>query len=339
MMAAATEKCTSPEAEAVFRWRRANRNIGLVLVPVFAAGAVFGTYIALTEPKVPNRIALFGLIAGVPLVMEGLAIWTLAVYWRAELTIRGDRITLRGVVGQREIDLPDVIKARWWEGAVIRLRTDRTRLAIVFDNFELEDRRRIVDRLRRRLRPDVQTGWNHFAYKLARRERRPGASKLGPNEIVLRPNDWDWYLVPFVVMPGLAAMVAWWSTGVRLFLVVPLLPPVALTMIRAATPAEGMIVAKLSLRSGPHAEGARFVWFLLLWALVGGLGVVAYEVFQSRMAHVEAVFIVGVLLWLGILLVEGGLEDRRWSRREHAAAELAAMARGEAGTDPWRILA
>jgi hypothetical protein len=267
--------------------------------------------------------------------MEGLAIWTLAVYWRAELTIRGDRIALRGVVSRIEIDLPEVIKARWLEGTRILLRTERTRLAICFDNYEAEDRKRIVDHLRTRLRPEVQTGWNLFAYKFARSERRPGACKLGPNESVLRPNDWDRYLVPCLVVPGFVAMVAWWSTGVRLFLVLPLLPPVALTIIRAATPSEGMIVKKLSLRSGTPREAARFVWFLLLWALVGGLGVVAYEIFQFRMPHGEAVFIVGAVVWFGVLLFEGGLEDRRRSRREHEAAELAAKARGEAGTDPW----
>ena len=68
------------------------------------------------------------------------------------------------------------------------MKTASTRFAINLDNYEPEERGRIVSRLRSALAPEVQTGWNLFAHRMQLVEARKARTKPGIRDISsLRP--------------------------------------------------------------------------------------------------------------------------------------------------------
>jgi hypothetical protein len=278
------------------------------------------------------------MMGGIPLIMAGLSLWTLMAHWRAELTIQGTRVAAQGIVRFREIGLLDVTEARWRTrpvGGSVVLRSESTRLSVEFGNYETEESARIVQHLRSVLSPEVQTGWNLFAYKTALLEPRSVRMKPDPDEVLRRRERWDRYLAPTLVVTGLAGIAAWRIAGESLFLLAaPLFPLIGWALMRATTPADGMVAKKLS--SFANRDTTRFLGFLLLWFLTGVAGVIAHDVFRPRLVHPDAIMIVGCAIWVVILLFEAGLQDQREARRDREAADLAAKARGEAGADPWQ---
>jgi hypothetical protein len=323
--------------DATFRPRTYHRNFGLGCVLGFLAWGALGMFGALTDPEIRHRLAAIAVMAGIPLLMAGMSAWVLVAYWRAELTIQGTRLVNRGIFRSSEISLLDVTEARWRTrsaGGSVVLRNESARLSVEFGYYEADESFGIVHHLRSVLRPDVQTGWNLFAYKTALLEPRSGRTKPGPDEVLLRRDRWDRYLVPSLVMVSLAGVAAWRIAGESLFLAAPLFPLVGWALIRATTPADGMVVKKLSSLANP--DTARILGFLLVWFLVGVGGVIVHEVFRPRLTHADAVMIVGGAIWSVILLFEAGLQDRRQARSDREAADLAAKARGEAGADPWQ---
>ena len=129
--------------DANFRMRQWYRNLGIAVVLEFLALGTLGVYEALTEPGVKHRAVAAAMIGGIALVMPGLSFWMLVSYRRHELTVRGDRVTLRGIMQRREIDLREVTEARWVPrpvGGSLVLRSGSTRIPIHFANYESEER-------------------------------------------------------------------------------------------------------------------------------------------------------------------------------------------------------
>ncbi len=293
--------------DATFRMRRWYRNLGVAVGLEFLALGALGVYEALTEPSVKHRAVAAAMSGGIALVMPGLLLWMLVSYRRHELTVRGDRVTLRGIMQRREIDLREVTEARWLTrpvGGSLVLRSGSTRIPIHFANYESEESARIIHHLRSMLSPVVQSGWNLFAYKVASPEGRSVRRKPGPNEFLIRRDRWDRYLVAFLPVTGLIGIIGWWSTGELGFLFAPSIPPLlGWALMRSSTPADGMFVPRLLT---PDTSG--FLGFLLLWFLVAIAGIAAHAVFRPRLAHPDAFAIVGAAIWFGALMFEAALQ-------------------------------
>ena len=75
---------------------------------------------------------------------------------------------------------------------------------------------------------------------------------------------------------GSGGVVSWRILGQPGFLASPLFPLAAWALMRATTPAEGMIATKLS--SIINRDTDRFLPFLLLWFLAGLAGVIVHGV-------------------------------------------------------------
>ena len=127
--------------------------------------------------------------------MTGLSLWMVLAYWRGELRIRGTRLVCRGVIKGQEIDLTQVTHVRWQpagrDGGRIVLLDGSGRIAIDFQNYEIEQCVIIVQYLRSVVEPEVQTGWNLFAYKTVLLEPRSVRLKPGPDEVLIRRQRWD----------------------------------------------------------------------------------------------------------------------------------------------------
>jgi hypothetical protein len=104
--------------------------------------------------------------------------------------------------------------------------------------------------------------------------------------------------------------------------------------LRFGMPAKGMIAPKLSASRNPDLFG--FAWFCLFWGLVAIACLTINERFRPRMEQPDAILAAGCVAWFGVLLFEAFRLDRRQTRREREAADLAAKARGEPAADPWR---
>jgi hypothetical protein len=277
-------------------------------------------------------------MAGVPLFMTGISLWLVLAYWRGELRIRGTRLVSRGVIQYREIDLTQVTNARWQpggrEGGRIVLLDGSARIAIDFENYEIEERAIIVQYLRSLIEPEVQTGWNLFAYKTALLEPRSVRLKPGPGDVLIRRQRWDLYLAPSLVVAALGGIISWRILGQPGFLAAPLFPLAAWALMRATTPAEGMIAKELS--SMIKSDEERFLPFLLLWFFAGFAGVITHGVFRPGQKDLDAFTIAGGSIWFAILLFEAWRTDCRQRRRDREAADLAAKARGEFLADTWQ---
>jgi hypothetical protein len=326
------------QLDATFRLRRWYRNLGLAGVIGYAAWAVLGAFVVATDSKIVHPVAAAALMVGVPLFMTGVSVWVLLAYRLEMLTIRGTRIISRGVIRCREIDLTQVTAARWRpggrEGGIIALRTELARIVIHLENYETEERAVIVQHLRSVLCPEVQAGWNLFAYKTALLEPRSVRMKPGPREILFRRQRWDRYLLPSLVVAALGGIVAWKILGQAAFLAAPFFPLAAWALMRATTPAEGRIAKKLS--SIIKSDTDRFLPFLLVWFFVAVAGVIAHGVFRPGQTDLDVFTIAGGAVWFAVLLFEAGRTDRRQRRRDREAADLAAKARGEALVNTWQ---
>lgn len=315
--------------DATFRLKRSFRNQAAACSLAFAAWCIFTVCVSLADP----RWAWLAFMASVPLLMLGLSLWSLAAYYRHELRIDGDRLVSLGVIRPAEIDLRDVREARWrtWPiGGSLALRGESGRLVINLPEYEAEDRARIIDLLRSALPLEVQAGWNLFAYKIADRLRLPEVRKPGPDEVLVRRGDCSRYFAPLSAAVCLISIATWWLTGDRGILGAPPFVLGLWAWVRWSTPSQGMIVSKVT------GEDARFLRLLLGWTLVAFAGLGAHQAFWPRQEGLDLSLAVGIVVWLGVLLFGVGRADRRKSRRDQEAADLAAKGRGEAVVDPWR---
>ena len=332
-------------------------------LPAFLAWAAFGAYIALADPNIPHRLTALLFFVSVPLFMATLALWILLAYWREELTIRGDRLVHRGVFRVTELDLRDVTESRWRTrptGGSIVLRAKpklrlhercwgigrvlgrgvltprESKLTVNFGNYETTESESLVRHFHAVLAPDVQSGWNLFAYKITTGEPEPPRTKPGPDEILFRRDRWDRWLLPATLVVLLGSVVAWGITREVPFLIPPLMPLALWIYLRVTTPAEGMIVRRLSHTFEPEAR--HFLVFLILWGIVAVVAVFLIDAWRPNQDAPTVPMIVASVIWVTVLMVEAGLQDWRKAQRDREKADLAAKARGKPSSDPWESL-
>lgn len=263
--------------------------------------------------------------------MAGLSAWMVLDYHRGSLSFQGSRVVSQGVVRRVEIDLAEAVDARWRihpVGGSLVVRDPATRLVVNFSEYGRDQRHAIAARLREEIRPEVQSGWNLFAYKTRFGEGGKPRTAPGPGEILATRARWTRIFVPALLATVVLAICLWWWT--RHPSVFAVIPVVALqwAILRAMTPAGGSVERELSRRSNP--ELMRPIAFLLTWAVVGIVGVLGTSRLWSRLPRPEALATVGCVSWFGILLLMARRFDRRQARRDQEAAERAAREREEA---------
>ena len=123
----------------------------LVVVPgVGRPGPLRGA----ANTRQPRSSRSAALMVGVPLIMAGGSILMLSAYWREELKIGNERLTFRGIVRRKDIDLRDVTDARWQtSGSSSALRAESLRHMIHFANYNDDESEWIVHHMRSVLRP------------------------------------------------------------------------------------------------------------------------------------------------------------------------------------------
>ena len=321
---------------------------------MFTAAAVYG---ALNDPNVSKRVMfhLFGLFGA---FMTLNMFWELLFYSRETLTVQGDRLVYRGVVRVVEIDLQDVTEARWLSGGagvlILRtrpmlrlkrrllgigrsvLRPSVSKINLVFEKYEVPERESLVRYFHAALPPDVQKGWNMFAYKVTTGEPKPEPRKPGPGVVLFLRNRWDRWFLPLTLGVFLIGVLDSGMQREVRFLLPTLAPLFSWIVMRATTPAEGKIVPRLSRNFDP--EVIPFLVFASLWLIAGGVAILLINHWQPNQAGLNAPTIVASVIWVTVFMVEVELADRRRRRRTRERADLAAKARGEACPDPWETV-
>jgi hypothetical protein len=266
----------------------------------------------------------------------GMSVWLLLFYQRGGLIIAGDRVEAVGVFRRRTLTLSKVHDARWRvnaDGGSVALKAEDGRIVVRFGYFENEQRDRLIRDFRAAIPPDRQMGWNLFAYKISSGEPRPRKTKPGDGEVLITRRRWYRYGLAALAVSLPLAGLAWWVTGEARFLAA--LPAVSLPfwVMRFFTPAHGMVVPRLS---NPR-DLIMLYWlaFVAVWGLIAIGAILLVMVFADRLSHPVGAFgvIFGVLFT--VLIVEALRIDRRRTRLDREAADLAAKERGEA---PERVL-
>ncbi|WP_165246270.1 hypothetical protein [Paludisphaera soli] len=296
--------------------------IGSVIFSLF-----FGLVMLIFLPEGANRAARLALSMFLALMFLGASAWIVLDYRRASLTFRGSRMIVQGVARRVEIDLADVVEARWRSeptGGGLVLRDGANRLALGFGAYELarDEREAVVARLREAIRPEVQEGWNLFAYKT-----RFGETTPRPGDVLATRADWTRIFIPALLASALLAAVGWWWTRhPSLFGVVPIVAALWL-LFRAVTPVDGVLARDLSRRSDP--DFALYLAFLAAWLAIAVVGIAAFSRFGRWLPHSTICGAAGLVAWFAGLFLASHRQERREARRVHEAAELAAAVRSQ----------
>lgn len=318
--------------DETFRFSPMNRKIAMGCLPLFLAWVVATLYLIRTDPNIRHPVGFAILTLGVPSFMAALSAWLLVESFRSELTFGEGWLAYRGVFRETTIDLAEVTSIRWrtWPaGGSVVLWTESSRLALGLGHYDDEDRERIILHLRSAVPPEIETGWNFFAYRLKPFERRWERTKPGPDEVLVRRERWDGYFLPFLATVGLVGVVSWWITGELRFFAGLLVPLGLWPALRFTTPARGMVSKKLSASSfKPDGFG-------LLWGLVAIAGLVLNGYLRPGMKDLDPVMIAGMVAWFAVFGFETFLMMRRKEHRDREAADLAAKAGGERMADAW----
>ncbi|QEH32767.1 MraY-like glycosyltransferase [Aquisphaera giovannonii] len=321
--------------DATFRLARKNRNVGLGGILGFTAALALTLYVAWTDPKIRDPRLLVVLAGGFYMFMTGLSALLLASYYCQRLMLRGERVQLLGLFQSIEVDLCSVTRARWRPGE-LTLWDNSTRLTIDFRVYQWsrEERDELIRVVRSALDPEIQTGWDLFAYKMGYGLPRRPPGEPGPAEVLLTRSLWTRYFLPLVILAVVGGVTAWRLTGNPRFLTAPSAPLLLWGVLRYTTPAEGIVSSKIHARSVKDA--GRFLVFLLVWGTVGIAAIIwaSWPGWENQ----PIPFIVTLVIWMSVLLYEAAREDRRTARRDREAAELAAKARGERGRQEVGVL-
>lgn len=150
-----------------YRMRRYFLYLGAACAAGFAATGIFSTLAALWNidgsfPR-PGLFALvFGLFWSVPTMGS---IWLIVASLRDRLSLGDGEIVQQGVLWLRTVRLEDIHRVRWrlWpEGGSVVVHAPTARIAVYFGNFTREDRREIIEFLRKSIAEDIQENWSPF---------------------------------------------------------------------------------------------------------------------------------------------------------------------------------
>jgi hypothetical protein len=129
------------------------------------AGLVAGISGEIWNRPAPSPVAATVIYFGIYIFFLSLSTWILLAYFQERLIISDGRVSLRGVLKGRAMDLADVQQARWriWPGrGNLVLQSRDARLVIPFFPWHDSDRQEMVEYLRGALPADNQEGWPEF---------------------------------------------------------------------------------------------------------------------------------------------------------------------------------
>lgn len=308
-----------------FRLRRHHRYIG-------AAGLVFAVLLncafvsaVILETNDWKRVTATLCLAGTCFLMVGgSGLWLVLYQGRHELVIREGSILHRGLFSSKEMVLSEVTEARWCVPGGLVLKSASGRITIGFANYEAAEVLRLIPFFREGVADEVQTGWNLFAYKSLSGYQRAIRDKPIEGEVLLTRRRWDRFCLPLILASSLIGTGCWWLTGEARQLTAPVIPILLWLLLRASTPAKGMVV----LKETPVApEMGRWWLFLAVWGLVAAFPLIFSKTLEQRFAYPKLAYVVFGAIWVSILIIEVGLLDRRQRRAELEAADLAARGR------------
>lgn len=308
--------------DATFRPKKSDLYTMLGLLPLFLAWGGFTLWVAAYDPAVRSRPG-FAAMALVPFGMAAMCAGSALDHSRSSLTIRGNRVVLRGFRERPEMDLADVAEARWGPGPVVKLRDASSRLKIDLRGYDRPDRERIVAHLHAAIRTEVQHGWNLFAYQT--RFGLPEKRTPGPGEVLRTRRDSLRLYLAAVAAAVPVVVAAWWMTGhASTFFVLPVLLAFVLAFA-FATPKDGEVAPELSWRATPE------VAFILGWAAMGCGLILGFGRLLGRLPIPAALASGTAAAYVAAFVVVMNRFERRRKAREDEAAERAAAERGESG--------
>jgi hypothetical protein len=326
---------------ASFRYGESTRNSSpiLLVLPSVLALSTAGFCFSLIDLKSPAPITAACMFGAFPFFMFCVGVFGALSISQHMLTIQDDRLTVRGLLGTKDIDLKEVTRARWIPRWGVSLQSGKVRLVILLRGYERPEQEAIIHHLRSVIDPAVQIDWNLFAYKRALRVLKPQRTKAGPDEVLVHRSYWDRRLLllglPLIVAGGMISVVAWRMTGESRYLAT-VIGTVHLLLwgwliVRYQVPVQGRIDRKVSsvVRSEPTIR------LLLLWTLCFLLALVPIAILSRHLAHPDLLMAGAALVWCVGFIFEMVKKENNDKQLDRELADLAAKDHGEPRADPW----
>ena len=177
--------------DVVLRLKKSYRNSAITCLVLFMGMMIGSSYIALANGSILGSLVLGG-FWGFWVV---LSVMLLLSYYRESLFVDDGKIIQTGVFRRREIALADIVSVRWRivpVGGSVVLRSSADKIKVTFDNFELEQRRWLIQLFRHSLPQSIQQDWERFCLRNALPLLKQDTdAPLQPDEILITRRRWD----------------------------------------------------------------------------------------------------------------------------------------------------
>jgi hypothetical protein len=298
--------------------RRYYRNLGIFGLLFFSTMAAISLSVAI--PRCFERNSGGGYVlcslAGIFAFLSLLCAWMLLTYYRGFFCFTDGRIIEKGVLRTRVMNFAEIIEVCWRTlpaGGSVVLRSPSQRITVGLDALEPRQRRWMIRLLRSSVPATLQRGWEAFciqvALPLAKIDR-----DLPPrdNEVLSTRRRVDRYFLSATLLAALVGGFCAWHLHTRRFLVFPAVPAMYWFLLRFTIPQKGLRVVRMS-----SMRERSTTWFLLILAAGGVAGLILLA-FADRFAHGNLCLAGGIVLWMGILLIQARRESCRDRLRKQA---------------------
>lgn len=280
----------------VFRPKKSDRNgylLSLVIFTLIGIGFTYSMWLVAHPAQKINAVIAFTLLCS---IMPGMMLWGTLICQFSSTTVQNETVLLKGVFSQKEINLSNVIQARWrlTSHGALTLKTLIETGTINLMNLEKEEKLWLIQYFQSHLPESVQQNWDLFCLRIAIPLRDPKPIVIrdpGPDEILLTRMRCDRLFVPFIVLTAIGGIIAAWNFQLPRFLIAPVLPIMFWLMFRYIIPKRGMVAGRIFANN----ESLQVVRLLVWWF---GLVMIFFITYRLAILPEPVHIIVGNFLML-----------------------------------------
>jgi hypothetical protein len=313
---------------ATYRPSRWQILAGLLTIPFGIAAGIAGVCLFLSEPEPgapPWRPTVVAIFCVFPVLLCGVGglLMIVDVLCR-RLIIDGDSVTQVGIFRTKQINLAEVVQARWRLGGAVILKTLAGTMKVDISGYRGGEARQLIKFFHLCLPAERQRGWEKFWEMKWRSFDEPDPTRreeFAEATRRLRRRYWMWLAVG-VALVFITTIVLWCCTGDAdnlrgLAFLVLLLPVLALTQCVSAG---GKIAAQTELSRTANASPLLVTGCVVL--MLGFLGAIPFALLGTPIAG-RTVMLGGALLGCLLVVIGSRVQERKVRPIRSMAAKLA----------------
>ncbi|QDT96824.1 hypothetical protein [Gimesia aquarii] len=264
-----SEITENDEGFRVFRPKKSDRNdylLSLVIFTLMGIGFTYSMWLVAHPAQKINAVIAFTLLCS---IMPGMMLWGTLICQFSSTTIQNETVLVKGVFSQKEINLSNVIQARWrlTSHGALTLKTLIETGTINLMYLEKEERLWLIQYFQSHLPESVQQNWDLFCLRIAIPLRDPKPKAIrdpGPSEILLTRRRWDWLCLPFIFLFTIGGIIAAWIFLSPRHLLIPIPTIIIWLLMRYSTDKKGEPTQRISA----DKEFVKLWKFITWWSCI-----------------------------------------------------------------------